>query len=199
MKHSKFLGVLAATLCLGLGTLTACDPGTTEESASGSKHVHSAAADAAWEGDDNNHWKPCAAGDKGQVDKAKHDFGEPYDKVNPTCTEAGSQKVKCKVCGKEVTQTVKATGHTYAKENGEPKKLTAPRLAKAPKSAQSATPQPLLPKKLLATPMSKKTVLTRSPGPNQLPAPRLAKAPKSAPAATKPRLSLNQLLATTST
>ena len=117
MKHSKFLGVLAATLCLGLGTLTACDPGTTEESASGSKHVHSAAADAAWEGDDNNHWKPCAAGDKGQVDKAKHDFGEPYDKVNPTCTEAGSQKVKCKVCGKEVTQTVKATGHTYAKGN----------------------------------------------------------------------------------
>ena len=121
MKHSKFLGVLAATLCLGLGTLTACDPGATDESAaSGSKHVHSAAADAAWEGDDNNHWKPCAAGDKGQVDKAKHTFGEPYDVVNPTCTETGSQKVKCTVCGKEVTQTIKATGHTYAKgEDGE--------------------------------------------------------------------------------
>ena len=120
MKHSKFLGVLAATLCLGLGTLTACDPGTTDESAaSGSKHVHSAAADAAWEGDDNNHWKPCAAGDKGQVDKAKHTFGDPYDVKAPTCTEAGSQKVKCTVCGKEVTQTIKATGHTYAKENGE--------------------------------------------------------------------------------
>ena len=121
MKHSKFLGVLAATLCLGLGTLTACDPGATDESAaSGSKHVHSAAADAAWEGDDNNHWKPCAAGDKGQVDKAKHTFGEPYDIVNPTCTATGSQKVKCTVCGKEVTQTIKATGHTYAKgEDGE--------------------------------------------------------------------------------
>lgn len=121
MKHSKFLGVLAATLCLGLGTLTACDPGATDESAaSGSKHVHSALPDAAWEGDDNNHWKPCAAGDKGQVDKAKHTFGEPYDIVNPTCTTAGSQKVKCTVCGREVTQTIKATGHTYAKgEDGE--------------------------------------------------------------------------------
>ena len=119
MKHSKFLGVLAATVCLGLGTLTACqDP--VEEPGSSTKHVHSAAADAAWEGDDNNHWKPCAAGDKGQVDKAKHTFGEPYDVKAPTCTEAGSQKVKCSVCGKEVTQTIKATGHTYAKgEDGE--------------------------------------------------------------------------------
>ena len=119
MKHSKFLGVLAATLCLGLGTLTACqDP--VEEPGSSTKHVHSAAADAPWEGDDNNHWKPCAAGDKGQVDKAKHTFGEPYDVKAPTCTEAGSQKVKCTVCGKEVTQTIKATGHTYAKgEDGE--------------------------------------------------------------------------------
>ena len=70
MKHSKFLGVLAATLCLGLGTLAACEP-PAEEAGTSTKHVHSAAADAAWEGDDNNHWKPCAAGDKGQVDKAK--------------------------------------------------------------------------------------------------------------------------------
>ena len=120
MKHSKFLGVLAATLCLGLGTLTACQKEPTEGSEASTKHVHSAAADAAWEGDDNNHWKPCAAGDKGQVDKAKHTFGEPYDVKAPTCTEAGSQKVKCSVCGKEVTQTIKATGHTYAKgEDGE--------------------------------------------------------------------------------
>ncbi len=119
MKHSKFLGVLAATLCLGLGTLTACQSDPVEESGS-TKHVHSAAADAAWEGDDNNHWKPCAASDKGQVDKAKHTFGEPYDVKAPTCTEAGSQKVKCTVCGREVTQTIKATGHTYAKgEDGE--------------------------------------------------------------------------------
>ena len=120
MKHSKFLGVLAATLCLGLGTLTACQKEPTEGSEASTKHVHSAAADAAWEGDDNNHWKPCAAGDKGQVDKAKHTFGEPYDVKAPTCTETGSQKVKCSVCGKEVTQTIKATGHTYAKgEDGE--------------------------------------------------------------------------------
>ena len=120
MKHSKFLGVLAATLCLGLGTLTACQKDPVEEPGSSTKHVHSAAADAPWEGDDNNHWKPCAAGDKGQVDKAKHTFGEPYDVKAPTCTEAGSQKVKCSVCGKEVTQTIKATGHTYAKgEDGE--------------------------------------------------------------------------------
>ena len=124
MKHSKFLGVLAATLCLGLGTLTACQSDPVEEPGSSTKHVHSAAADAAWEGDDNNHWKPCAAGDNGQAEKAKHTFGEPYDVHAPSCTEAGSQKVKCTVCGREVTQTIKATGHTYEKDTDGKDKVT---------------------------------------------------------------------------
>ena len=114
MKHSKFLGVLAATLCLGLGTLAAC----TKEGEEEGSHVHSAAEGAEWQADNNNHWKECWASDKGVVEKAKHTFGEPYDVHAPSCTEAGSQKVKCTVCGKEVTQTIKATGHKYEQVDG---------------------------------------------------------------------------------
>ncbi len=121
MKHSKFLGVLAATLCLGLGGLASCTgdgeptPGTSE------KHVHSAAEGAQWQADDNNHWKDCYASDKGQAEKAKHTFGEPYDVHAPSCTEAGSQKVKCTVW---TAVTSEPKGHTYAKEDDGSDKVT---------------------------------------------------------------------------
>ena len=124
MKHSKFLGVLAATLCLGLGGLASCTPPEDQPAGTSEKHVHSAAEGAQWKGDDNNHWKDCAAGDNGQAEKAKHTFGEPYDVHAPSCTEAGSQKVKCTVCEKEVTQTIKATGHTYEKDADNKDKVT---------------------------------------------------------------------------
>ena len=108
MKHSKFLGVLAATLCLGLGTLASCEPAPEE-------HSHKAAEGAEWKADDNNHWKECEAGDGAQVEKAKHKFGEGKQIKAPTCTETGTEEVTCTVCGKKVTRTVKANGHTYAK------------------------------------------------------------------------------------
>ncbi|MCR5692588.1 MAG: hypothetical protein K6G74_01270 [Bacilli bacterium] len=115
MKHSKFLGVLAATLCLGLGTLASCDPAPEGE------HSHKAAEGAEWKADDNNHWKECEAGDGAQVEKAKHKFGEGKQIKAPTCTETGSEEVTCEVCGKTVTRTVKANGHTYEKVDGKDK------------------------------------------------------------------------------
>jgi len=107
MKQSKLLGVLAIVLALGL---TACGGGNGGKS---SRHVHTAAADAPWQHDDNNHWKDCIANDKGKVENAKHDFGDPTDIVPAKCEEAGSQKVTCKVCGAVVTQTIPATDHTW--------------------------------------------------------------------------------------
>ncbi len=123
MKHSKFLGVLAATLCLGLGALASCDGGNTNPDASTSeKHKHKAAEGAEWKADDNNHWHECEAGDGAQVDKAKHTADETKTKITKaaTCTEAGTAEETCKVCGKKYTATIKATGHTYAKgDDGE--------------------------------------------------------------------------------
>ena len=123
MKHSKFLGVLAATLCLGLGGLASCTPAEDQPAGTSEKHVHKAADGAEWKNDDNNHWHECEAGDGGIVDKAKHTFDETKAKTitEATCTEAGSEEVTCTVCGKTVTRTVKAKGHTYEKENGEDK------------------------------------------------------------------------------
>ena len=122
MKHSKFLGVLAATLCLGLGTLASCGDNPGEEAQTSEKHKHEAAEGAEWKADDNNHWHECKAGDGAQVDKAKHTADETKTNVTKaaTCTEAGSKEETCSVCGKKYTVTIKATGHTYAKgEDGE--------------------------------------------------------------------------------
>lgn len=122
MKHSKFLGVLAATLCLGLGTLASCGDNPGEQTETSEKHKHEAAEGAEWKADDNNHWHECKAGDGAQVDKAKHTADETKTNITKaaTCTEAGSKEETCKVCGKKYTVTIKATGHTYAKgDDGE--------------------------------------------------------------------------------
>ena len=123
MKHSKFLGVLAATLCLGLGTLASCGDNPGEQAETSEKHKHEAAPDAEWKADDNNHWHECKAGDGAQVDKAKHTADETKTNITKaaTCTEAGSKEETCSVCGKKYTVTIKATGHTYEQENGEDK------------------------------------------------------------------------------
>ena len=122
MKHSKFLGVLAATLCLGLGTLASCGDNPGEQAETSEKHKHEAAEGAEWKADDNNHWHECKAGDGAQVDKAKHTPDETKTNITKaaTCTEAGSKEETCSVCGKKYTVTIKATGHTYAKgDDGE--------------------------------------------------------------------------------
>ena len=99
--------------------LVACGGGNEGGNSGGksSKHVHTAAENAPWQSDDNNHWKACKDNDGGKVDNKKHDFGDPYDVVAAECEKPGSQKVKCKTCGREVTQTIKALEHVMPEES----------------------------------------------------------------------------------
>ena len=114
MKQIKILGVLAIALTLGLA---ACNGGGNDNKSSGtqssSKHEHTFDT-TKWEADDNYHWHPATCEHTNQKgDRAAHDFGDPYDVVAATCENAGSQKVKCKICNKEVTQTLQALGHEW--------------------------------------------------------------------------------------
>ena len=110
MKQMKIFSVLAISLALGL---TACGGNGGKKGGTTSKHTHYAAENAPWQSDDSKHWKDCADNDGGKVDNKSHTFGDPYDIVAATCEQDGSQKVKCTVCQREVTQTIPATGHTW--------------------------------------------------------------------------------------
>ena len=116
MKQIKILGVLAIALTLGL---SACGNGGNNDNtseggdATSSRHQHYAAEDAPWQSDDSKHWKDCAAGDGGKVDNKSHTFGDPYDVHESTCKVKGTQKVKCTVCQREVTQELPLKDHEY--------------------------------------------------------------------------------------
>ena len=112
MKQIKLFGVLAISLCLGL---SAC--GKSSKSSSESSHTHTAAENAPWQSNDTQHWKDCKDNDGGKVDQKAHTFGDPYDIVAATCTQAGSQKVKCTVCQKEVTKPIPALGHDWVDDD----------------------------------------------------------------------------------
>ena len=107
MKHNKLFAMLAVAAALAVSGCTG--PSTSSASA----HKHTAAPDAPWKFDNNNHWKDCEANDGGKAENAKHTFGDPTDVVPATCTATGSQKVKCTVCGAEVTQTLPMKDHTW--------------------------------------------------------------------------------------
>ncbi|WP_178842385.1 SUMF1/EgtB/PvdO family nonheme iron enzyme [uncultured Treponema sp.] len=47
------------------------------------------------------------------AETAPHEYGEWIVTKAPTCTEAGSRKKICLICGKESTETIEATGHTF--------------------------------------------------------------------------------------
>ncbi|MBP3733149.1 MAG: Ig-like domain-containing protein [Bacilli bacterium] len=108
MKHNKLFAMLAVAAALAV---SACSG--NGDNPSSSAHKHSAAPDAPWKYDNNNHWKDCAANDGGKAENARHTFGDPTDVVPATCTATGSQKVKCTVCGAEVTQTLAKKDHTW--------------------------------------------------------------------------------------
>ena len=107
MKHNKLFAMLAVAAALAVSGCTG--PGSSSTTA----HKHTAAPDAPWQHDNNNHWKDCEANDGGKAENAKHTFGDPTDVVPATCTATGSQKVKCTVCGAEVTQTLQMIDHTW--------------------------------------------------------------------------------------
>ena len=107
MKQIKILGVLAIALTLGLA---ACGGGKSGDQPA--EHVHTF-DESKWESNASEHWHPATCEHtKEKGDKAKHTWGDPYDVVAATCTEAGSQKVKCTVCEYEKKETIKATGHS---------------------------------------------------------------------------------------
>lgn len=58
--------------------------------------------------------KGCGKVERNAVAKAGHKIENPTVTKAATCTEAGEEKGKCSVCGKEVTQTVPALGHTFS-------------------------------------------------------------------------------------
>ncbi|MBR5997107.1 MAG: Ig-like domain-containing protein [Bacilli bacterium] len=107
MKHNKLFAMLAVAAALAVSGCTG------PSASSASAHKHTAAPDAPWKFDNNNHWKDCEANDGGKAENAKHTFGDPTDVVPATCTATGSQKVKCTVCGAEVTQTLPMKDHTW--------------------------------------------------------------------------------------
>ena len=109
MKHNKLFAMLAVAAALAV---SACG-GNGGDKPSSSAHKHSAAPDAPWKYDNNNHWKDCAANDGGKAENARHTFGDPTDVVPATCTATGHQKVKCTVCGAEVEQTLPLAEHTW--------------------------------------------------------------------------------------
>ena len=117
MKQIKLLGVLAIALTLGLASCgQSGSNGKSDDQPA--EHVHTF-DESVWEHDSNNHWHPATCEHKTQKgSKAAHEFGEPYDIVPATCTEPGSQKVKCTVCQYEKTETLKATGHSDAPAEG---------------------------------------------------------------------------------
>ena len=113
MKKIKLLGVLAIALTLGLAACNGGGASSGSGKGSSSKHVHTFDT-TKWESDDTAHWHPATCEHTTQKgDRANHDFGEPSEKVDATCTTAGSQKVKCSVCNKEVVQTIDALGHDF--------------------------------------------------------------------------------------
>lgn len=49
--------------------------------------------------------------------KGNHQIENYTEKTDATCTEDGSQKGVCSICGEEVVETIKATGHNYVEDH----------------------------------------------------------------------------------
>ena len=119
MKQIKILGVLAIALTLGLASCNKEAGGQGGDNAAseqggdqGGEHVHTFDT-SRWESNGTEHWHPATCEHtKEKGDKAKHTFGDPVVTKAATCTDAGSQKLTCTVCGYEKTESIKATGHS---------------------------------------------------------------------------------------
>ena len=105
--------------------LTAC--GSPAQSSKGgassggnpsSAHQHVAAEGAAWQSDDEYHWKDCKDNDGGKAEKGAHQWVSDTSKqdVSATCSTVGKKYEKCSVCGKERVVDLPTTDHEWEKQ-----------------------------------------------------------------------------------
>ena len=67
----------------------------------------------AWSSDDTHHWHAATCGHDVKDSYAEHTFGAWVTDTEASCTTDGSKHHVCSVCGKSVSETIPATGHTY--------------------------------------------------------------------------------------
>ena len=79
-------------------------------------HAHEAAANAEWVNNNEDfHWKNCKEGDGYKLEKARHEFGEPYLVTLESCTSEGLARKACKVCGYTVDIKRNQLAHDFVK------------------------------------------------------------------------------------
>ena len=79
------------------------------------------------EGSESKHCSVCDESDPESVrtiEKLPHKYGEWKITKEATCTEDGSREKVCEDCGDKITETIKATGHTWEEEYTEDKPAT---------------------------------------------------------------------------
>ena len=124
MKQIKILGVLAIALTLGLASCNkgadqsgGGDGAASEQQGGGSEeHVHT--FEEGWTNNASKHWHKATCGHNVKDGEAAHVWGEPTDVVPATCTENGSQKLTCTVCGYVKNETLTKLGHSAAPAEG---------------------------------------------------------------------------------
>lgn len=102
-----FKGLLFLLLTLAL----LCSVSCTQEQ----DHEHTYSE--SWTCDSQYHWHESTCGhEDAKGSYGPHVWGDVTLTKDPTCTEAGEGEVTCTVCGMTTTQSIPATGHTYAAE-----------------------------------------------------------------------------------
>ena len=66
-----------------------------------------------WQSDENNHWKEYSCCQV-RANEGSHQWDEGRETKSPTCTAAGEKTYTCSVCSATRTETVSATGHSWA-------------------------------------------------------------------------------------
>ena len=66
-----------------------------------------------WQSDENNHWKEYSCCQV-RANEGSHQWGEGRETKSPTCTAPGEKTYTCSVCSATRTETVSATGHSWA-------------------------------------------------------------------------------------
>ena len=66
-----------------------------------------------WQSNEDKHWKeyPCC---NVRADEGNHQWDEGRETKSPTCTAPGEKTYTCSVCSATRTETVSATGHSWA-------------------------------------------------------------------------------------